>query len=217
MQALNRALLIVLFLAAAVIAQEPNEPTEQAPPPPEAAETPDAPDAPETRGAAAGEISDVDADAPNPRQTMREMMELRDESPVVEPVRTPQVQYVPSRIGVPAATVDVDHSILGIAPGEETPTLRREGEFVISRRGRLIRSPDGAHVLFAFEADDKDSPEPPMILQACQWLETMETIVQQRGDSVVFIVTGQIHTYRGANYLLPTMVKQAIDQGNLKN
>ena len=56
-----------------------------------------------------------------------------------------------------------------------------------------------------------------MILQACQLLQTMEDIVQQRGDTVVFLISGQIHTYRGANYLLPTMMKLAIDQGNLQN
>ena len=42
-------------------------------------------------------------------------------------------------------------------------------------------------------------------------------LIEQRGDTVVFLISGQIHTYRGANYLLPTMMKLAIDQGNLQN
>ena len=208
MHFVNRALLILLFVAASTVAQEPNEPVDD-----QASQT-EVPAAADPSGSAR---PTEPSDAGDEDQTMRELMELRDEAPVVEPVRKPEVEYVPSRVGVPAATVDVDRSILGVAPGDEQPTLRREGEFLISRRGRLVRSPDGAHVLFVFESDDEDSPEPPMIMQPCRWLETMETIVQQRGDAVVFIVTGQIHTYRGANYLLPTMVKQAIDQGNLQN
>lgn len=198
MNILNRALLIILFVSAAAVAQEPNEPVDD-------------------QEVAMEEASGTSADSDSAQQTMQQMMELRQSAPIVEPVRKNQVEYVPSRVGVPAVSVDVDRSILGVVPGDAQPTLRREGEFVISRRGRLVRSPDGAHVLFVFESDSKDSPEPPMIMQACQWLETMETIIQQRGDAVVFIVTGQIHTYRGANYLLPTMVKQAIDQGNLQN
>ena len=150
-------------------------------------------------------------------QTMQEMMDLRGEAPIVDPERRPDVQNAPGRVGVPAVTVDVDRSVLGVAPGEPQPHLRREGDFVVNRRGRVIRSPDGAHVLFVFEAADKESPEPPMILQACRNLQAMEDIVAERGDAAEFIVSGQVHVYRGANYLLPTMYQLAYDKGNLQN
>jgi hypothetical protein len=45
----------------------------------------------------------------------------------------------------------------------------------------------------------------------------MEDTVDRRGDTTVFILSGQVHTYRGANYLLPTMMKVAVDTGNLTN
>ena len=166
---------------------------------------------------AADEPAEAPASPPSTDQVMEQLMDLRPAAPLVNPVARPEVQSVPSRVGAPAASVDIDRSILGIAPGQEPPPLRREGEFLVSRRGRLIRSLDGTRVLFAFNADGKGTPEAPMILQACQLLQTMEDIVQQRGDTVVFLISGQIHTYRGANYLLPTMMKLAIDQGNLQN
>lgn len=117
----------------------------------------------------------------------------------------------PAMAGAP----DVDHNILGVAPGEKMPKLRREGEFIVSRRGRIIPAANGRHMLFVFEADSEATPEPPMILAPCQMLQNMEDIVRERGDKVIFILSGQILVYRGANYLLPTMMKLAIDHGNL--
>lgn len=112
----------------------------------------------------------------------------------------------------PGMQVELDRSVLGVAPGEKQPELRREGEFIVNRRGHLRRSADGAYLLFVFEADDKDSPEPPMILQPCQLLETMENVVHERGQQIVFILSGQVYTYRGANYLLPTTMRIAVDR-----
>jgi len=151
------------------------------------------------------------------QEVMQQMMDQREAPPATDPTQDPEAESVPSRVGAPATKVDVDPAVLGVAPGEEQPTLRREGEFIVNRRGHVKRSPDGAHVLFVFAADDKDSPEPPMILQACQLLETMENIVQERGSGVTFIVSGEVHTYRGANYLLPTMMKLAVNKGNVNN
>lgn len=204
--------LVVASLALPAFADEPNELDEGAPPA-AAAEAPAAAPAPTadpaTPPAVAGD------------ETMQELMNLRqeEETPAPAPAATGDEAPAPElpADAAPSAAVHVDRAVLGVAPGQPKPTLRREGEFVVSRRGRIVRSPDGAHVLLAFEADAKNSPEPPMILQPSQMLETMENIVQQRGDSVVFIVSGQVHTYRGANYLLPTMMKLAVDQGNLQH
>jgi hypothetical protein len=163
--------------------------------------------------AATQPASDEDA----AEQAMSDLLGSRQDAPVIEPVAEPSIQYPGVRIGVPAANVDIDPAVLGIAPGEDPPPLRREGEFVVNRRGRLIRSSDGGHLLFVFEADTQDAPELPMVLQACQLLEAMEDTVERHGDSAVFILSGQVHTYRGTNYLLPTMMKIAVDKGNLSN
>ena len=47
-------------------------------------------------------------------------------------------------------------------------------------------------------------------------LETMERTVREQGDDIPFVVTGQVFIYRGANYLLPTIVKREFDRGNLE-
>ncbi|MEO0587939.1 MAG: hypothetical protein AAF078_09895, partial [Planctomycetota bacterium] len=80
----------------------------------------------------------------------------------------------------------------------------------IQRRGKI-----GPQILHMFEADGQASPELPMIVQPTRLLEAMEEIVNERGGAVVFDVSGQVHTYRGANYLLLTKMKIAINRGNL--
>lgn len=165
--------------------------------------------------------SDVPADAADAdaersaRQVMDQLLEQRRESPAIEPTRQPRVEDQPSRVGAPAATVDLDPAIVGTAPDGEQPDLLPEGTFIVNRRGRLMRSPDGGHVLFVFEADDEAAPEAPMILQPCRKLEDMEDYVEKHGDQTTFRLSGQVHTYRGANYLLPTMMVIDIDRGNL--
>ena len=72
--------------------------------------------------------------------------------------------------------------------------------------------------MFAFDADGDTaaSAEPPMLMMPCKLLQLMEDVVIERGDQVVFVVSGRVHTFRGANYLLPTTMKQKIDYGNLE-
>ena len=46
--------------------------------------------------------------------------------------------------------------------------------------------------------------------------KTGRPLFQKRGDAVMFVVTGQVHRYHGANYLLPTMMKLEPNRGNLQ-
>lgn len=149
---------------------------------------------------------------------MNKLVNQMKKSPLVEPSsstpndkanaqKTPT--YQPVRVGV-------DPNIIGTAPGAKPPALRREGEFVISRKGRLVRSADGLHTLLVFDADSKDSAEPPMAVVPCQMLQSMEDLLGQRGEQIRFIISGQILVYRGVNYILPTMMTLAEDRGNLQ-
>lgn len=106
--------------------------------------------------------------------------------------------------------------ILGTAPGTKPPTLHREGEFIVNRRGHIVRAPDGTNSMFVFEADSEKAPEPPMILIPCARRQDMEDYVAKRGNKVVFVVSGQVFVYRGLNYLLPNMFKLALNNGNLQ-
>jgi hypothetical protein len=70
--------------------------------------------------------------------------------------------------------------------------------------------------MITFDADASGMADPPMYLMPCQMLEDMEQIVQQQGDSVVFVISGQVFVYHGANYVLPTLMKLAPSHGNLQ-
>lgn len=150
------------------------------------------------------------ATQPSSEDVMNQLLQQKQENTPVEPTAKPANEEV---AGSP---VQFDPKILGVAPGQEPPKLRREGEFVVSRRGRVVRAASSNHLIFAFDADSEKAPEPPMVLMPCQLLQNMEDLIRERGDKVSFILSGQIFAYRGANYLLPTMMKLAIDQGNIQ-
>ncbi len=130
------------------------------------------------------------------------------------PTIAPTKPAVPKQVR--PTTPEVDPRVIGVAPGGKQPKLRREGEFVINRRGRLVRAADGAHFLYTFDADSKGAPEAPMIMMPCQLLESMEKLISERGDKVVFNTSGQVFVYKGANYLLPSIMREDYDRGNLK-
>ncbi|MCX5659528.1 MAG: hypothetical protein NTW19_07365 [Planctomycetota bacterium] len=154
------------------------------------------------------------APAPMPGKNASADQVLQQMGSMIE--RNAAIESAPRVVTTPPATKVMDPAVLGPAPGERATTLRREGEFVVERRGRLVHGTGNSTVMFAFDADARTSPEPPMVLIPCQLLQSMENLSQERGDRVVFVLTGQVFTYRGANYLLPTTMKLAIDKGNLK-
>lgn len=147
-------------------------------------------------------------------EVLDQVMQQMQRNPALEPAPTAAPGSGTSG-AAPVIKLGVDAGVLGVAPGMPAPRLRREGDFVISRRGRIVPSPSGDRTLFAFESDSARMVDPPMFLVPCQTLESMEQLVQERGDRIVFILSGQILEYRGSNHLLPTMMKLDIDRGNL--
>jgi len=156
------------------------------------------------------ETSDQGSSPNSAEEVVKRLMSQKRVNPVIEPTRVPGVAQPAS------SPYDVDPRVLGTAPGTKLPTLRREGKFVIMRRGRVVRAPDGINTLFVFEADSEQAPEPPLILMPCALRQDMEDYIAERGDKVVFVLSGQVFVYRNLNYLLPTMFKFAIDKGNLQ-
>ncbi|MAE67128.1 MAG: hypothetical protein CMJ18_22945 [Phycisphaeraceae bacterium] len=150
-------------------------------------------------------------------QKLDRMMERRRPTAPVKPIGRGVVEA--EMPGAPAAAPGrsgIDAEVLGIAPGQTSPRLRREGEFVPLRRGRLARAGGGSQVMFVFDGDGKASPEPPMIIMPCAALEHMERLVAEQGDKLVFRLSGQIYRYRGSNYILPSIWNIPPDQGNLR-
>ncbi len=148
------------------------------------------------------------------QQALEQLRQRRQDNKLIEPTVASPARAVSSPPPPPVGAVAP--ADLGFAAGQKKPTLRREGEFVIARRGRLVPAPKSNHMVFQFDADSEQSPEPPMVMLPCRLLESMENLVHQSGDQTVFNVTGQVFVYRGLNYLLPTMFTLAVDKGNLQ-
>ena len=120
--------------------------------------------------------------------------------------------------------------VVQIDPDAPLPRLRREGGFVVERPGRLIAVPDpsapassGAELwVFAFDRVPGVDDLRPMIVQKTQRLQVMQDMrgAASAAESTTtadanpargrlighFLVSGQVHTHRGVNYLLPTAV-----------
>lgn len=102
---------------------------------------------------------------------------------------------------------------LGLPPAPEStaaPPDRKailaEGTIINRRRGRLVRAAGGeTAVMFDNDADSAAGVDPPLILLPCLTMERMETIGIDRGESLVFEISGRVFAYGGRNYLLPTM------------
>ena len=158
----------------------------------------------------ADESSSQPAQAPSADDVLEQMLERIEDNPALDdkPVR-------PQTTARPAAN-RLDPRVLGAAPGMKRPKVIREGQFVINRRGRLVSGQSPNQTLFNFESDARTTTEAPMVLIPCKMLESMEDYVRQRGDHLVFVLTGQVFEYRGTNHLLPTIMRLDYDQGNLQ-
>lgn len=184
----------------------------------------DSSDKPPAKPAAAGASSGGPTTRPSVEDVMKEMKDSVEANPAIEPTQRPINRNAPGSPGTPGAPggdqpsfkMEIDPAVLGVAPGMKPPPQRREGEMIVNRRGRLTRSPNGSQMIFVFEADAKDSPEAPVILLPCRILENMEDMVLERGDRITFVISGQVMVYRNNSYLLPTMMKLAIDKGNVQ-
>lgn len=141
-------------------------------------------------------------------------------NPIIEPTRRARDNR--SGEGTPPSTkVNLDPAVVGVAPslsgaGGSTAKLRREGEFIVNRTARLVRAANGSQVTIVFESENKSSPESPLIVLPSQTLENLEDVLQERGDNTPFVASGEVTTYRGANYILLTMWTLTHDKGNLQ-
>lgn len=160
---------------------------------------------------------------PSAEQVLNELLRRRAENPLIEPVRSgnnPANNVPNTPAGVPLAPGS-GKPTTGAASRAAHPasptTLRREGQFIVTRRARIVRaSADSAAWVVTFESDSSTLQEPPMYLMPCQMLEDMENVISQHGDAAVFVVSGQIYAYRSANYLMPTLFKLAPAKDNLQ-
>lgn len=79
----------------------------------------------------------------------------------------------------------------------ETPSALAEGSFVLSRTGRLVPAPND-RLIFVPDPDQRVPGEGPVLLIPCATLDQLESIWANQS----VIVSGEILTYHGRNYLL---------------
>ncbi|MEO0475984.1 MAG: hypothetical protein AAF085_08475 [Planctomycetota bacterium] len=157
-----------------------------------------------------------DEATPSADDVLQQLLDKKRDGPAPDPIEPTGEEGEDQTPATPQPSFASDPLLLGLDTDQPLAELKDEGQFVIARTGRLVRSADGSQALFVLDADGPGAPEPPMILQACKLLETMEKTVQEQGENVPFVITGQVFMYRGANYLLPTIVKREFDRGNLE-
>lgn len=79
----------------------------------------------------------------------------------------------------------------------ETPSALAEGSFVLSRSGRLVPAPND-RLIFVPDPAQRVPGEGPVLLLPCSTLDQLESIWANQP----VIVSGEILTYHGRNYLL---------------
>lgn len=142
---------------------------------------------------------------PSPAEILQELMKKDRVRPAPIPPSTP---------GHPYETQPAEPPTTGPGPKHEPSPLRPDGTMITDRIGRLTKGSKGW--LFAFESEAKVLRESPMQILPNQDLETMERISSNGTVPVKFRVSGEVTTYRGANYLLLRKVLVVYGQGNLK-
>jgi hypothetical protein len=94
----------------------------------------------------------------------------------------------------------------------------REGEPILGRRGRMVRTDHGVtRWMLTFDADSSGLLDPPLYLLPCRELEQMEAAIARREDDAEFLVTGEVFIYHGQAYFLPRIARPAVDRGNLRH
>ena len=91
--------------------------------------------------------------------------------------------------------------------------LLPDGSPLVERPGRVTSGAEGW--VFAFESDRLIYPEPPMALLLNMNTQLMVEALAQDSTGLVFLVSGEVTSYNGRNYLLPRVARRQLDNGNL--
>jgi hypothetical protein len=90
-----------------------------------------------------------------------------------------------------------------VVPNSAIPqNLKREGDYIRDRLGRLTKSADGSQTEFTFESDGRTMQDPPVIILPNLKLMAMENAVNSANRDLRFRITGPVTEYKGRNYIL---------------
>jgi hypothetical protein len=202
---MSSTILIVCLLASAAASQPaaPAAPAATQPAAPAAKpNTPAAVPAPKPPAAAPTAPAGDD-----PRKTMEQMKQKAPSGSPAGPA--PTTTPTPAGGGAsPAAPAPSAPATGPSAPAAAEPAqggrLLREGTFLASRRGRVIKT-TGGEWQFHFDTGPENKADAPMVLMPCLNLQAIEKLADRGSEALSFTVSGQVFVYKGRNYLLPTM------------
>lgn len=92
------------------------------------------------------------------------------------------------------------------AEGTATAKLLREGTRLVDRRGKIRRTPGGGYRL-VLDAGASGEADPPMILLPCRILERLAALAGRQGDEAAVLISGEVTTHGGRNFLLPSVFR----------
>ncbi|MFK7959559.1 MAG: hypothetical protein AB8G96_03465 [Phycisphaerales bacterium] len=135
-----------------------------------------------------------------------------------------RVTEPPPRDGVSRSTTDRTATGRGDSADDgrvvgtlDVAELRPEGTRIVDRRGKVRRTGGGGY-LFVFDADGTGDAagDPPMMMLPCRLLESLGRLGARPGDDAAVLISGEVSTYRGRNYLMPTVYRRPRDQTQLR-
>jgi len=93
-----------------------------------------------------------------------------------------------------------------------TTTGLDEGTLILRRPSRMIRNSTGAWTII-FDHDNPNSTDAiDLIVEPCTMLMRLERIAMETGDAGQLLVSGRVYTYKGAHYILPTLMQRVRPQ-----
>lgn len=98
--------------------------------------------------------------------------------------------------------------------GEKVSRLVPEGTRFANRPGRVVKRGDAYY--FLVETDSNSREEPVLTLLPCAITESIIKLAERDDAGLVFIVSGEVTTFDGANYLLPRVAMRRMISDNLR-
>ena len=143
-------------------------------------------DVPATQPSATTKPSDMPAD-----QLLQQML---------KPANGPAMQPLQPILDPPA--LDQTTGKMVVPDAQQPQTLRREGDYIRDRLGRMTKSADGSQMEFTFESDGRTMLDPPIVILPNLKLMAMENAVNSANRDLRFRITGPVTEYKGRNYIL---------------
>lgn len=148
-----------------------------------------------------------DAADPSVQSLIKQLESQRDRPHTIEP----GVPLAPASDPTPAPTGATGSPK---PPGETSSHVMPEGKTVLRRRARMVHAAGAAGGVgsqwdVVFDSGPQGDPDfdRPMNLVPCLTLQRMEAWAASRGDGVSLEISGQVLSYQGRNYLIPTMFR----------